>query len=61
MTIEVTRTTKWIWRISPKDPLVIEQRLNQAGSRWLFFMSYASAYDARMALLKLGKEGEEDK
>lgn len=58
MTIEVSRTSFWIYRICPTDPLLIERRENKRGARWTWYARRDTVNETRAALLRLGK-GEE--
>lgn len=44
---------EFIYRQRPGDPCVIESRRNKANARWLRVEGYATAEEARAALLQI--------
>jgi hypothetical protein len=55
MTIELSRTSAYIYRICPTDPLLIERKPNTHGARWTWYLRRDTPGEARAALLQLGK------
>lgn len=61
MTLEITRNGKWIYRINPTDPRLIERRENKHGARWYWYARRDTPNEAKASLLKLGRsEGPEE-
>jgi len=60
MSITLRRAnTHYEYQQRPGDPCVLEGRPIRFGSRWQFLGRYATAKEARAALLKLGKTVED--
>jgi hypothetical protein len=62
MTIEVQRPSggTFLYRQREDEPNVIESRATYRGARWQFVARFASADEARDALLAIGREQEGD-
>lgn len=53
--IEITdASSRYIYRISKANPLIIERKLNRPRERWAWFRLCQTAEEARAVLLKLG-------
>lgn len=58
VTIEITRPSggTFLYRQREDEPNVIESRAAYRGARWNFVARFATAEDARAALLRIGKD-----
>lgn len=56
MALEIVRGNgAFAYRIDPKDACVIQRRMNKGGARWTRLRRYATADEARQALLTMDR------
>lgn len=59
MTIELSRgKSKYIYRINPDNPRVVDRRLNQHNARWQLFRLCASEQVAKDSLFRLERQSD---
>jgi hypothetical protein len=54
--IEISRSMKWVFRISPDNPRAVERRKNKSGARWELLRICADEQIAKDSLFQLERE-----